>query len=80
MDELEVRRNKLCQKMAQKTCQTPQVQYMFPLRREHRNEIRRHTNKYKINMANTTRYKTSAILYMQHILNEHDKRKRMLLN
>ena len=33
MDELEVRREKLCQKMAQKTCQTPQVKDMFPLRK-----------------------------------------------
>ena len=38
MDELEVRREKLCLKMAQKTCQTPQVKYMFPVRKEYRNE------------------------------------------
>ena len=80
MDELEVRREKLCLKMAQKTCQTPQVKYMFPVRKEYRNEKRRHTNKYKINMANTTRYKKSTIPHMQQILNKQDKKQRILLS
>ena len=80
MDELEVRREKLCHKMAQKICQTPQVKHMFPIRKEYRNEKRRHTNKYKISKANTTRYIKSAIPHMQQILNEHDKKQRMLLS
>ena len=66
--------------MAKKTCETPKMKDMFPLRRENRNEKRRHTNKYKVNMANTSRFKTSSIPYMQNILNEQDKKNRKLLN
>ena len=79
MDNLETRRLKLCTKMALKTCQIKKMKYMFPLRKEIRSEQRRHTNKYIINKANTTRYQNSAIPFMQKMINEQDKKKRKLL-
>ena len=80
IETLESRRENLCKKMAQKTVQTPNIKEMFPVRKENRNEKRRHTNKYHTNMANTTRYKKSSIPYMQNILNIQEKKKNKLLN
>ena len=41
------------------------MQHMLSLRPEMRGNIIRHTNKYKIQHANTHRLQTSAITYMQ---------------
>ena len=77
IETLESRRYNLCKKMALKTVKIPNMKEMFPLRKENRNEKRRHTNKYHINKANTTRYKKSAIPY---ILNIQDIKRKELLN
>ena len=43
----------------------PKVQYMLPLRKELRDNKRRHTEKYEIMNVNTQRRKSSAIPFMQ---------------
>ena len=62
--------------MAPKTVQIPNIKEMFPLRKENKKE----RNKYHTNKANTTRYKKSAIPYLQNILNIQDKKRKNLLN
>ena len=50
----------------------PKVQYMLPLRKELRDNKRRHTEKYEIMNVNTQRRKSSAIPFMQDQLNKHN--------
>ena len=45
---------------------------MFPLRKENQKE----RNNYHTNKANTTRYKKSAIPYLQNILNIQEKKRK----
>ena len=59
-------------KMAPKTVQIPNIKEMFPLRKENQKE----RNNYHTNKANTTRYKKSAIPYMQNILNIQERKKK----
>ena len=51
------------------------MKYMFPLRKEMRSDIRRHTEKYHVRKTNTERYRKSAIPYMQNLLNQETKKK-----
>ena len=47
------------------------VKSMFPLNKS--KKILRNQNKFLVKFANTERYKKSAVLYMQNLLNEHAK-------
>ena len=60
--------------MALRTCSNPKVKFMFPLRREVRDQKTRFTEKYIVNKANTHRLKTSAIPYMQGLINKHERK------
>ena len=52
---------------------------MFPKRQENRSEIRRKTEFYHVNKANTERLQMSAIPQMQHLLNKaHKEKKRQM--
>ena len=70
---LSERRRELSKKFALKIANNPKMQYMLPLRNEMRENIRRHTDKYIIQHANTHRLQASAIPYMQKQLNQHNK-------
>ena len=48
-----------------------EVKNVFPLRTELRSMERRHTEKYETSKANTHRLQTSAVPYMQEIMNQH---------
>ena len=66
------RRITLSKNMELKIINHPKVQYMLPLRKELRDNKRRHTEKYEIMNVNTQRRKSSAIPFMQDQLNKHN--------
>ena len=73
LDTLQERRRKQCLKFAKDCLKHEQMKKMFP-----ENEINgiietRHKEKYKVNKANTERYKKSAIPYFQTMLNEEER-------
>ena len=52
---------------------------MFPKKQNDPHMKKRNTQKYKINLAKTKRYKKSAIPFMADLLNKEDREKRMML-
>ena len=70
---LSERRRELSKKFALKIANNLKMQHMLPLRTEMRENKRRHTDKYRIQHANTHRLQASAIPYMQKQLNQHNK-------
>ena len=76
MDMLSERREQLCLTFAQKCIKNPKTRHMFPENnKDHKMETRR-PDKYKVQHANTERFRKSSIIYMQHLLNEDaEKRK-----
>ena len=70
------RREKLIKNMKIKIKNNEKVKNMLPLRTELRSMKRRHTEKYETFKANTHRLKTSAIPYMQELMNQHDEEQR----
>ena len=71
MDTLEDRRKKLCQNFAQKATKNPKTMNMFPENKKSHVMNTRQKEKFKIEFANTQRFKNSAIIYMQNLLNEN---------
>ena len=69
------RRRHLCLTFAKRTLANPKVKRMFPLRKENRQQKRRHTEKFTVSKAKTERLRNSAILYMQRMLNKDNKQK-----
>ena len=75
IDPLPLRREKLSTNMAVRTCSNLKMKHMFPRRKELRNQKRRFTEKYIVTKSRTKRLKTSAIPYMQGLLNQQAKKK-----
>jgi hypothetical protein len=69
MDTLKKRREDLCLKFAQKCTEHEKFKNMFPKNKIKRNS--RRGEKYKVTHARTERFKKSAIIYMQNMLNEN---------
>ena len=69
---LDERREQLCLSFALKCTKHPKFKNMFPLNQKAHNMETRFTEKYKVQHAHTERLKTSSIIYMQHLLNEHE--------
>ena len=74
MEILSERREQLCLKFAQSCVKNPKSKNMFPKNVKQHNMETRKQEVYKVEHANTERYKHSSIIYMQHLLNEHEKR------
>ena len=64
------RRNNLCKNFAKETVKHWKLKDMFPINENIPNLKPRKHEKFKVNMALTERYKTSAIPQMQRLLNE----------
>ena len=79
LDPLPLRREKLSLNMAVRTCSNLKMKHMFPRRKEIRNQKRRFTEKFIVTNARTNRLKTSAIPYMQGLLNKQAKKKLRLI-
>ena len=73
LETLVERRKNLCLNFANRTKITYKMKNMFPLRKELRSDIRRHTEKYHVKKTNTERFRNSAIPYMQKLLNKEQK-------
>ena len=73
LDTLCERRRKQCLKFAKDCLKHEQMKKMFPLNEKNSTVETRHKEKYKINKANTERYKNSAIPFFQTLLNEEEK-------
>ena len=70
LETLEQRRENLCLKFAKKCLKNSHASDMFELKDDkHLMELRKN-KKYKVNHANTERYKQSAVPYMQRLLNK----------
>ena len=70
---LESRREKLCLNFAKKCVNTEKVKHMFPINDKYHEMKTRHEEKYMVQFANTGRFKKSSIIYMQNLLNEHER-------
>ena len=70
METLETRRISLCLAFAKKASKNPKCKTMFPLNDKKHDMKTRNGDIYKVQHANTSRLKSSAIIYMQNLLNE----------
>jgi len=73
LEKLKDRRENLCLNFAKKCLRNRKVNSMFPLNKIKKNL--RSQNKYLVKFANTERYKKSAVIHMQNMLNENEKEK-----
>ena len=69
---LSERREQLCLSFAIKCVKHPKTTDMFPLNNKIHAINTRNTEKYQVQHANTERLKTSSIIYMQNLLNQHE--------
>ena len=69
--KLSDRREQLCLSFALKCVKHPKLQDIFPL--NNKTDMKtRYPEKYKVQFAHTDRLKSSAVIYMQNLLNQHD--------
>ena len=71
LQRLYYRREELCLSFAQKCTKSKnyQVKALFPHNNAHSTVETRESEKYHVNLARTSRYKKSAVPYMQRLLN-----------
>ena len=79
LQTLDERRKNLCLKFAKKCLIVEKLKKMFPLNVKLHNMRKRHNERYKVNKSMTERYKSSAIPYMQRLLNESERNKIKIL-
>ena len=72
---LDARRNQLTLQFAKKCIQNRKMAHLFPLKGKKHDYLLRNNQKYKIQFANTERFRKSPILFMQRLLNEEDNQK-----
>ena len=75
IESLVERRESLCLKFAKRCLKNEKAMKMFPLNDKKHQMNTRNAQKFKVEHANTGRFKTSAIIYMQNLLNENEKSK-----
>ena len=75
LETLSTRREKLCLNFALKAVKNESCKDMFPLNTENKMNTR-NREKYKVKHSNTERLKSSSIVYMQTLLNKHEKESR----
>ena len=76
LEKLEVRRENLSLKFAQKCLKNAKTEDMFPVRNKIHTMGVRNQEKYEVKHANTERLKNSAIPYMQRLLNNNEVKTR----
>ena len=69
MESLEDRRRRLCLKFAKNCLKNEKMKKLFPLANKKHSMNTRSKEKFKVNKANTERYRKSALPYMQRLLN-----------
>ena len=73
LDTLCERRRKQCLKFAKDCLKHEQMKKMFPINEKNSQIETRHKETYKVNKANTERYRQSAVPYFQRLLNEEEE-------
>ena len=71
IDTLDNRREELCLNFARKSSKHPKFKHLFPTNIKAHNMKTRKAEKYKVSKAYTDRFKDSAIVYMQNLLNKY---------
>ena len=74
LDTLEKRRRGLCLTFAKKCLKHDEMKTLFPLKQNRASAETRNSEKYLVFPANTDRLRKSAVIYMQHLLNEDDRK------
>ena len=72
---LEERRNNLCLNFAKKCTKSEKIKHIFPLNEQKHKMKTRKKEKYKVQIAKTDRLKKSAIINMQHLLNDEEAKR-----
>ena len=72
MDSLEKRRNKLTLSFAKSSLKLDKMRKLFPLNDSNHEMVKRSFEKYKVIKAKTERYKSSAVINIQRMLNEEE--------
>ena len=67
------RRENLCLLFALKSSKNPKTKHMFPLNDKTHVMNTRQSDKFKVQHANNDRLKKSGIMFMQNLLNKHEK-------
>ena len=75
---LKTRRDQLCLTFAKRAIHNNKVRSMFPLRKEIRDQRRRHTERFLVQKTNTERLKRSSIPFMQNLLNINYKQNKII--
>ena len=71
IETLKDRRDQLCLNFALKSRKNPKTKHMFPENEKiHAMQLRK-PEKFKVDQANTERFKNSSIIFMQNLLNKH---------
>ena len=70
LETLGEQRKTLCQNFAQETAKHERLKQLFPINKNAPECKTRRHEKFKVNMAFTERYKSSAVPQMQRLLNE----------
>ena len=76
MDSLEKRREKLCLRFAKQCLRHEKLKDLFPKHERKHDMVKRNCEKYIVKKAMTERYRKSALLSMQRLLNQSEKEKR----
>ena len=71
LETLDERRENLCLSFARKCTKNKKLSHMFPLREKTHEMKTRKNEKYQVYKANNERYRNSAIIHMQHLLNSN---------
>ena len=72
LDTLKNRRENLCLNFAQKCLKNPKTKDMFPENNKAHKMLTRNQEKFKVEHAKTTRFRNSAVIYMQNLLNKQN--------
>ena len=76
LQKLDTRRDILCLSFAKKCLKNEKVKSFFPYNNCSKKIKTRHYEKFKVNHANTERYRKSTIPYLQKMLNNEEQQKR----
>ena len=79
LQTLDERRKALCFKFAKKCLSVEKLKKMFPLNLKSHKMNKRSYERYRVNRSMTERHKSSAIPYMQRLLNERERNKMKIL-
>ena len=73
MDTLKERREKICLNFALKSIKNVKMKDMFPENERLHAMILRKPERYKVDHANTQRFRKSSVIYMQNLLNKYEQ-------